>query len=271
MGGAGQMGHPQAALVLQPSICFIDTLSMQTRDNIEPGGDFLSEVLDTMMRKEFIGDRYAEQLINKVDRLNKEQKAGVNTIEVMKALFYVKEWYGEPKRATKVPLYAHPLQVACLVAEYCPHTTTIVTAVLHNMLQDTAFGLPRIKKLFGPDIAYKVEGLTRANTDRKLSAAEAVYALYLHKKDKDILTVKLCDELHKMQHMGNLELEERQQKASETFETFMPLAADLGLYKLEKRLQALCHSILCPESMEQKTSEAPTKATFSLWPGFKIN
>ncbi len=74
-----------------------------------------------------------------------------------------------------------------------------------------------------------------------------------------------------MQHMGPLQLEARQQKAREIFETYMPLAADLGLYKLEKKLQAVCLHILCPESMQQKTAQAPTKDAFFSWPGLSPN
>ncbi|WP_155730070.1 HD domain-containing protein, partial [Orientia tsutsugamushi] len=114
-------------------------------------------------------DFYSESLLNKLFETNVRFNAEIDLDKVEKAIFYAKKYHGQQKRDTGEPYYMHPLEVARMVGYYSFKTDTIVTAILHDTLEDTTLTKKKIVKAFGKKIAEQVFDLTRIRDNKKIS------------------------------------------------------------------------------------------------------
>lgn len=186
---------------------------------------------------------YSEKLIDKLLRLNEKAKNKIDIVGVKRAIYFAKKYHGDQKRQSGEPYYSHPLEVAYMVADYLLRTDIIITAILHDTIEDTALTQETIADIFGEQIASQVEDLTRIKKAQKISAAEMVEILYQEKK-YDVLLVKLFDRLHNMQTIGAKSPEKIQKIVNETSATFIWLAAFLEVLQEEQKLVSLCHQYL---------------------------
>jgi (p)ppGpp synthase/HD superfamily hydrolase len=145
---------------------------------------------------------YSDRLVTKLIDLNERTSDKVNIEEVKKAIYYARKYHGSQIRKSGEPYYSHPLEVAFLFAEYSGNenhiiyrTDLIITAILHDTIEDTDLTKDMIEKIFGSLVANNVEDLTRVKLDIKISAGESLNILFTQYK-KDILYIKLFDRLH---------------------------------------------------------------------------
>ncbi|MBI5137800.1 MAG: bifunctional (p)ppGpp synthetase/guanosine-3',5'-bis(diphosphate) 3'-pyrophosphohydrolase [Nitrospirae bacterium] len=156
------------------------------------------------------------------------------------------------KRASGEAYLKHPLEVAEILARLKMDVPTIVSAVLHDTVEDTDITRQRIVELFGDEIAYLVDGVTKIDKLQLLSREEAQAEnfrkmLLSMAKDIRVVLIKLADRLHNMRTLASLPDEKRRRIAQETLEIYAPIANRLGLGWIKLEMEDLCLRYLKPE------------------------
>ncbi len=149
--------------------------------------------------------------------------------------------------------FTHPVSVAAILAEQQLDDATIITALLHDTIEDTASTYSEVAELFGNDIAELVDGVTKL-TNLQLSSSETKQAENFRKlffamsKDLRVILVKLADRLHNMRTIKSMRPEKQVQKARETMDIYAPLAGRMGMQWMREELEDLSFSVLNPEA-----------------------
>lgn len=170
-----------------------------------------------------------------------------------RAYVYAMRAHGTQKRASGDPFFAHPLEVAALLTDLKLDDATIVAAVLHDTVEDTAATLEEIESMFGPDIRRLVDGLTKIKkldlVSKKAAQGENFRKLLLAiVDDVRVLLVKLADRLHNMRTLHFMAPEKRLRIAEETVEIYAPLAGRMGMQELREELEELAFRHIKPEA-----------------------
>ncbi|MEL6477656.1 MAG: bifunctional (p)ppGpp synthetase/guanosine-3',5'-bis(diphosphate) 3'-pyrophosphohydrolase [Pseudomonadota bacterium] len=161
--------------------------------------------------------------------------------------------HANQRRANGDPYFGHPVEVASILTELRLDDASIVTALLHDTVEDTAATRDEIARLFGEEIASLVDGVTKL-TKLELSSQETAQAENFRKlllamaKDVRVILVKLADRLHNMRTISHLREEKRQRIARETMEIYAPLAGRMGMQRIREQLEDLCFEVLQPEA-----------------------
>ncbi|KJV51913.1 HD domain-containing protein [Orientia tsutsugamushi] len=184
-------------------------------------------------------DFYSESLLNKLFRTNVRFNTEIDLDKVERAIKYAKKYHGQQKRDTGELYYTHPLEVAYMVADYSFETDTIITAILHDTIEDTTLTKEKIVKVFGRKIAEQVSDLTRIKDNKKISSREMIQTLYNRNKT-ELLLIKLFDRFHNIQTVSIKPYEKRQEIILETQQEFIPLAKYLNLPKIGELLSEYC-------------------------------
>jgi guanosine-3',5'-bis(diphosphate) 3'-pyrophosphohydrolase len=186
---------------------------------------------------------------------------------VRKAFDLAADAHKEMRRQTGEPYIYHPLEVATIVAgEIGLGTTSIVSALLHDVVEDTNYTLQDIRFHFGDKVAQIIDGLTKIEEiiDKPTVSPQAENfrkILLTLTQDVRIILVKLADRLHNMRTLEALPSDKQLKIASETSYLFAPLAHRLGLFAIKSELEDLSLKATEPDiyrSLEQKLKE--TKA-----------
>ena len=170
-----------------------------------------------------------------------------------KAYVYSMKAHGSQKRASGAPYFSHPLEVAGILADYKFDSKTIITALLHDVVEDTNTDLRDIKVNFGNEISHLVDGVTKLSKfeDRsaKFNQAENFRKLLLAtSKDIRVLLVKLADRLHNMRTISHIkDIDKRKKISYETLEIYAPLAERLGMQEVRSELDDLSFAVIEPE------------------------
>lgn len=170
-----------------------------------------------------------------------------------RAYVYAMRAHGTQKRASGDPFFAHPLEVAAILTDLKLDDATIVAAVLHDTVEDTAATLEEIESMFGPDIRRLVDGLTKIKkldlVSKKAAQGENFRKLLLAiAEDVRVLLVKLADRLHNMRTLHFVPPEKRLRVAEETAEIYAPLAGRMGMQELREELEELAFRHIKPEA-----------------------
>ncbi len=155
------------------------------------------------------------------------------------------------KRASGEPYIIHPVEAAIITVKLGMDTDTVVTALLHDVVEDTDVGLDEITREFGKDVALMVDGVTKLGriqfVSREEQQAENIRKMLLAMaQDVRVIIVKLADRLHNARTFQYLPEEKRRRKALETMEIYAPLAHRLGIRPLMEELEDICIKILDP-------------------------
>ena len=175
---------------------------------------------------------------------------------VIRAYEYAKKMHEGQTRSSGEPYYTHPMEVAGLLANMKMDTATIVTAILHDTLEDTKATYDELKAQFGEEVANLVNGVSKLSRiegqTMEGKQAENFRKLVLAmSEDIRVLLVKLADRLHNMRTLHHIvKPEKRQRIARETIEIYVPLAERIGLHNLKEDLEDLCFAQLNPEARE---------------------
>lgn len=146
--------------------------------------------------------QYSTRLIEKLQFLDTENVLDFNLIN--KAIYWAKKYHDEQFRKSGEPYYTHPLEVAYMVSEYNLTTNVIVTAVLHDVVEDSEATVGMILDAFSWRIAEMVDRLTRDRPDGSKLSVETMLNNAYEKDDKEVLLVKLIDRLHNLQTIGSM-------------------------------------------------------------------
>jgi len=171
-----------------------------------------------------------------------------------RAYVYTVQKHGTQKRASGDPYFSHPVEVAGLMTELQLDQETIITALLHDTVEDTLATTEEIEKLFGPDVARLVDGVTKlskieAMTESERAAENLRKFLLAMSEDLRVLLVKLADRLHNMRTLHFIKSEEKRRRiARETMEIYAPLAERVGMYEYMREMQLLAFEQIEPEA-----------------------
>ncbi len=148
----------------------------------------------------------------------------------------------------------HPLAVATILAELGMTPATLAAALLHDTVEDTAYGLDELRRDFGDEIAGLVDGVTKLD---KVVYGEAAQAETVRKmvvamaRDIRVLVIKLADRLHNARTWRYVSRESAQRKAHETLEIYAPLAHRLGMNTIKWELEDLSFATLYPKVYDE--------------------
>src|SRR5580658_6254258 len=189
------------------------------------------------------------ELVDRVRRYNPDTDEAL----LNRAYVYAMKAHGAQKRASGDPYFSHPLEVAAILTDLKLDDATIVAAVLHDTIEDTASTREEIDTVFGKEIGALVDGLTKLKR-LDLVSKEAKQAENLRKlllaiaDDVRVLLVKLADRLHNMRTLNFMPPEKRARIAQETLDIYGPLAGRMGMQGLRSELEELSFRHLMPEA-----------------------
>jgi len=205
--------------------------------------------LETQTRSQPIMRQY--DLVEKVLSYN----AKANEALLNRAYVYAMKAHGQQKRASGDPYFSHPLEVASILTGLKLDDETIATALLHDTIEDTQTTKDEIERLFGPNIASLVDGLTKIEklnlVSKKTQQAENFRKLLIAiSSDVRVLLVKLADRLHNMRTLEHMRPEKRRLIAQETMDIYAPLAGRMGIQEIRDELEELSFRWLHPAAYE---------------------
>lgn len=208
--------------------------------------------LQTKAEQRLIQD-YFDDLIKACDRKVSDD----GKVRIQKAFEFANNAHAGVKRKSGEPYIIHPLAVAKIVVEEIGlSATSIIAAILHDVVEDTDYTLEDISNLFGEKVASIVDGLTKlseeftpahdskqANNFRKM--------LMTLSDDVRVILIKLADRLHNMRTLDSMPPNKQLKIAAETLYIFSPLAHRLGLYAIKSELEDLSLKYKHPDAYNQ--------------------
>ena len=191
------------------------------------------------------------ELVERVRRYNPNADEDL----LNRAYVFAMKAHGAQKRASGDPFFSHPLEVAAILTDLKFDDATIVAAVLHDTIEDTAATREEIDKVFGPEIGGLVEGLTKLNrldfASKHAQQAENFRKLLLAiADDARVLLIKLADRLHNMRTLNFMPQDKRARIAQDTLDIYAPLAGRMGMQGMRSELEDLAFRYLMPDAYD---------------------
>ncbi|MDP9195709.1 MAG: bifunctional (p)ppGpp synthetase/guanosine-3',5'-bis(diphosphate) 3'-pyrophosphohydrolase [Pseudomonadota bacterium] len=168
--------------------------------------------------------------------------------------------HGAQTRASGDPYFSHPLEVAGILTQMKLDSASIITALLHDTVEDTLATPEEIERLFGPEIAKLVEGVTKLSRiemqGEQAKQAENFRKLVLAmSEDIRVLLVKLADRLHNMRTLHHIQNPDKRKRiARETLDIYAPLAERIGIHRMKDELEDLAFQHLNPDARDSIVS-----------------
>jgi len=193
----------------------------------------------------------AEDLIALVRNYNPK----TNEQRLTEAYDFGNQMHEGQTRHSGEPYFTHPVAVAAILTEQRLDDATIVTALLHDTIEDTKASYGQVSDLFGEEVAMLVDGVTKL-TNLQLSSRETKQAENFRKlfmamsKDLRVILVKLADRLHNMRTIKAMRPDKQVIKARETMDIYAPLAGRMGMQWMREELEDLAFRVLNPEGRQ---------------------
>jgi RelA/SpoT family (p)ppGpp synthetase len=178
---------------------------------------------------------------------------------INRAYVFSMQKHGTQTRASGDPYYSHPIEVAGILTDLHLDDETIVTAMLHDTIEDTLTTQEEIEAKFGGNVARLVDGVTKlskieAQTENERAAENLRKFLLAMSDDIRVLLVKLADRLHNMRTLHFIKEEAKRRRiARETMDIYAPLAERIGMYEFMKEMQTLAFRELEPDAFASIT------------------
>lgn len=164
--------------------------------------------------------------------------------ELIKAYNYSKKAHEGQKRQSGEPYIHHPLCVADILIDLRMDQESVITAILHDVVEDTPCSIKDISKEFGLQVAFLVDGVTKLSrinfkTLHQKQSENIRKMIVAMGKDVRVILVKLADRLHNIRTLDCLPIDKRKRIATETLDIYAPLASRLGMHELKLELEDL--------------------------------
>ena len=205
-------------------------------------------------------DELFTDLLNKAKTLYSPE----DTKEIKRAYEFAEKAHKGQKRLSGEAYICHPLEVARIIADLSLDKDTVIAGLLHDVIEDTEVTHEEVAKLFSPEIADMVEGVTKLGkikfTTQEEEQVENLRKMFIATaKDVRIVLVKLCDRLHNMRTLDAQPLHKQLKKSLETIEVYAPIADRLGIFKVKAELEDLSLKHLDPIAYNEITSQVAEK------------
>lgn len=190
------------------------------------------------------------ELVERVKRYDPDADEAM----INRAYVFSVQKHGSQKRASGDPYFSHPIEVAGILTDFNLDDQTIVTALLHDTIEDTLVTYEEIESAFGKDVARMVDGVTKLSKIEAMSenerAAENLRKFLLAMSDDiRVLLVKLADRLHNMRTLHFIKNPDKRRRiARETMDIYAPLAERIGMYDFMREMQLLSFREIEPEA-----------------------
>ena len=164
---------------------------------------------------------------------------------INRAYVFAMKQHGSQLRASGDPYFSHPIEVAGILTRYKLDSASIITALLHDTIEDTSATHEDIKKLFGDEILRLVDGVTKLTrlelqSDQTKQAENFRKLVLAMSEDIRVLLVKLADRVHNMRTLNFIKNPDKRRRiASETLEIYAPLAGRIGISEIKDELEDL--------------------------------
>ncbi len=181
--------------------------------------------------------------------------------ELLSAIDFATTKHSGQKRKSGEPYITHPLSVAFILIDWTMDIDTVIAGVLHDTVEDTDTSLSDIENMFGRDVAFLVDGVTKVSQARAGMRDLKSYLpstrdnltklLIAVGEDVRVIIIKLADRLHNMQTLEHMSREKQLKIARETLEVFAPLADRLNMGRVRVQLEELAFSYLDPREFKR--------------------
>ena len=172
--------------------------------------------------------------------------------QVLKAFELADKAHEGQLRASGEPYIMHPLAVADILAHLQIDYITLMAALMHDVVEDTSYSKEDLEEMFGSEVAFLVDGVTKLNQfqyetkeDRQMENYRKM--ILAMAKDVRVVVIKLGDRLHNMRTLKHMRSDKQKRIAKETLEIFAPLAHRLGIFNVKWELEDLSFRYLEPE------------------------
>lgn len=207
-------------------------------------------------------DEFNDHYDSFIEEVKNHKVYDVEKIE--KAYKIAKDAHKDQKRRSGEPYIMHPVAVARILLKLGMDNECIIAALLHDVVEDTEYGLPFIQETFGDDVALLVDGVTKLG-HIPLSTREEVQAENIRKmfiamnKDVRVIIIKLADRLHNMRTLQYMPDYKQREKSLETLEIYAPIAHRLGIRTIKEELEDLAVYYLDPIAYKEIQSSLSMK------------
>ncbi|HOO99065.1 MAG TPA: bifunctional (p)ppGpp synthetase/guanosine-3',5'-bis(diphosphate) 3'-pyrophosphohydrolase [Bacteroidales bacterium] len=214
--------------------------------------DFFDEEDKALIQEEY------DSLINNLTRCDKEGDREL----IEKAFRIANEAHWNMRRKSGEPYIIHPISVARIVnQEIGLGAKSIVTALLHDVVEDTEYTLEEVTRDFGPKIASLIDGLTKISGTYNKESSSSMQAENFRKMlmtlsdDIRVILIKIADRLHNMRTLDSMPEHKKMKVAGETIFLYAPLAHRLGLFAIKSELEDLSFKFRQPQIYEEIASK----------------
>ena len=188
-----------------------------------------------------------DELVVRVHSYNPQADAAL----IRRAYDYSARMHAEQKRKSGEPYVIHPLNVAMIIAQLRMDLPSVVTGLLHDVIEDTGASLDEVQGLFGEEVARLVDGMTKVSkitfSSREEKQAENFRKMIIAMAhDIRVVLIKLADRLHNMRTLDHLPPDRQEEISRETLEIYAPIAHRLGIYWLKSELEDFSFRYLNP-------------------------
>ena len=188
-----------------------------------------------------------EELVERIRSVDKQYDID----KIMRAYTLANDAHKGQVRSSGDPYISHPIAVASILVDYCMDTDTIVSALLHDVVEDTDIPLEEIRKKFGDDVALMVDGVTKIgqvplNTKEEQQAENIRKILMAMSKDIRVIIIKLADRLHNMRTLDARPPHKQRKTSLETMNFYAPIAHRLGMSDVKEEMEDIAIHYLDP-------------------------
>lgn len=196
----------------------------------------------------------AKELIDKINYLPEKERE-----EVVEAIDFIVEKHKDQYRKSGEPYYIHPIEAAKILADLKLDKVSIISALLHDILEDTNTTTTEIEEKFGKKVSQIVDGVTKIgkyNFENLEDAKVENFRKLIISTSNDIrvILVKLADRLHNLRTLHYLREDKQKRIAKESLEIYSPLAGRLGLWNIKREIDDLSFMYLYPEEYKKVVS-----------------
>lgn len=200
------------------------------------------------------------QVFNNLISQIQDYSSTIDIEKIKKAYECSKAAHKNQKRKSGEPYIIHPLHVAAILADFHMDEASLITALLHDVVEDTDISLIDISKEFGSNIAFLVDGVTKIskiqfrNLQDKQSEniRKMIVAMC---RDVRVILVKLADRLHNLRTLEYMPPEKQFRIANESLDIYTPLAARLGMHAMKTEMEDLAFRYISPETFKSLQSK----------------